>query len=373
MFFRCRRLGSLLFLAFGSLPASAAILGYGSSNAVLPAKDQELFSLGFEAGYRFETGSAPGPEMLTVRQDSSGSQLGALRAFDDLVKSGAQIITGFPTSHEALLVAPLVASRKLFALFPGASHSDLAKFGPYVFSTGETMQLCVDAALSFAQSKFGRSRGAVIVDPSAVYSLDQRKLVEDLVKGGNLPQLSLEIFLLGPDRLLSSDDLARFRKFQPKFIYFTQYASTSREVMSQLQSENLDVALIANSSWLTGDIEFVRRSLLPRGLPLYAVAIWLDDVPDSRAFASFVKRMYGVAPSPEVAFGFDAGLIVARTLKKAAATPPVTAESFRRAFLKIGCFDGTSSGRLCFRPNGGHATRQIHIVRFTKNGFRKTD
>jgi ABC-type branched-subunit amino acid transport system substrate-binding protein len=354
-------------------PLPASIIGYGSSNAVIPAKDQELFSLGFEAGFRFETGSSPNLDTLIVRHDTTGAQLGSLRAFEELMKSNVQVITGFPTSHEALLVAPLVASRKLFSLFPAASHSDLAKFGPYVFSTGETMRDCVEAALTFAQKTFGKSRGAVLVDSSAVYSTDQRKIVEELVRDGQVPQLSLELFPLGPDRLLSAEDLARLRKNQVKFVYFTQYASASREVMGQLQAEGLDIALVANSSWLTGDIDFVRRYLLPKRLPLYAVGVWLQDLPESRAFDTFIKKIYGVSPTPEIAYGFDAGLIMARTLKQASAHPPVTADSFRKAFLDIRCFEGTSSGRLCFPESGGHARRAVHVVRFTKTGFRRAN
>ncbi len=364
-----KRCISILSFALIGSAAHAALVGYGSSNAVIPAKDQELFSLGFEAGFRFETGSSPTVETLVVRHDTSGAQLGALRAAEELFKANVQVITGFPTSHEALLVAPLVASKKLFSLFPAASHSDLAKFGPYVFTTGETMRDCVSAALSFAQRNFGRSKGAVLVDSGAVYSFDQKKIVDTLVKDGLVPQLSLEFFYLGPDRLLSAADLARLRKMKAKFVYFTQYASASREVMDQLQNEGLNLALVANSSWLTGDIEFVRRNLLlPHRLPLYAVGVWLQGLPESRAFDVFIKKMYGVSPTPEIAYGFDAGLIVARTLRQAAV--PVTAESFRKAFLQIGCFENTSSGKLCFPPEGGHAKRQVHVVRFTKTGFK---
>jgi len=363
---------TIVGLAVLGSSAQAAIVGYGSSNAVIPAKDQELFSLGFEAGFRFETGASPTVETLVVRHDTSGAQLGALRAVDELFKANVQVVTGFPTSHEALLVAPLVASRKLFSLFPAASHSDLAKFGPYVFSTGETMRDCVSAALTFAQRNFGQGKGAVLVDSGAVYSFDQKKIVDELVKEGLVPSLTLEFFYLGADHRLSVADLARLRKLKAKFVYFTQYASTSRDVMEQLQSDGLNLALVANSSWLTGDIEFVRRNLLlPHRLPLYAVGVWLQGLPESRAFDVFIKKMYGVSPTPEIAYGFDAGLIVARTLRQAAT--PVTAETFRKAFLQIRCFDNTSSGRLCFPPEGGHAKRQVHVVRFTKTGFRPTN
>ena len=368
-----RLFGTIVLNFAAAFTVQAAVVGYGSSNAVIPAKDQELFFLGFEAGFRFETGSRPNAETLVVRHDVTGSQLGAIRSFEELAKLDVPVITGFPTSHEALLVAPLIASKKLFSLFPAASHSNLADFGPYVFSTGETMRDSVESALSFAQKTFDKSRGAVLVDSGAVYSTDQRKIVEELVSDGRLPQLSLDFFQIGADRLLSAKDLARLRESAVKFVYFTQYASTSREVMGQLQSEGLDVSLVANSAWLTDDIGFVRRYLLPMKLPLYAVGVWFKDHPESRAFDTFIRKFYGVPPTPEIAYGFDAGLIIARTMKRAGANPPITAESFRKAFLEIGCFEGTSSGRLCFPENGGHAQRKVHVVRFTKTGFKRVD
>jgi len=69
----------------------------------------------------------------------------------------------------------------------------------------------------------------------------------------------------------------------------------------------------------------------------------------------------------EMAYGYDLGVIVGQTLNEVKGK--LTKESIVEAFHKLQCFNGTTVGKMCFTPDGGHAERKITFVKFTKSGF----
>ncbi len=373
MIYQVFKLGTAAAAVLLTIPAPAwgaiPLFGYGSSDAVIPAKDQELFFTGFEAGFE-ETFKGKIPStLLALEHVYTGSQLGAAEGAQKLLQKGVKALIGFPTSHEALLVAKLAQEAKTFALFPAASHSALADFGPFVYSTGESMESGVRKALSFINKQFSGRQGFIIYSPYAVYSKDQKDIFERLARLPEYKDLSLEFAALNADLMLSPEELSKLKNGRTSYIYLTQYASEATAVMGQLQAQHIDLPIITNSSWLTGDIEFVRRYLTPRKSPLYSVGVWLKGSPQSKRFERVIRRRYGIEPTPEIAYGFDVGTVIAKIYLDVRSEKDITSEMLRKAFVKRRCFDGTSSGGLCFGPSGGHAQRAVQFVKFTKKGF----
>jgi ABC-type branched-subunit amino acid transport system substrate-binding protein len=349
------------------------LFGYGSSDAVIPAKDQELFYTGFEAGFEERYGARIPKNLVAIAHVYNGTQLGAVDSAHKLLKRNVKALIGFPTSHEALLAAKIARDAKVFALFPAASHSSIASFGPSVYSTGESMEAGVRKALGFLEKKFRRKNGVVIYSPYAVYSTDQKEIFLRLALSPAFSELKIKYVPLSADLTLSPVHLAELRRDPPAYIYLTQYASEATSVMAQLESKGIDLPIITNSSWLTGDIEFVRRFLAPRKAPLYSVGVWLKGSPQSKKFEGVIRKKYGIEPTPEIAYGYDLGTVIATVYNDVKASKNITSEMIRDAFVKRRCFTGTSAGELCFGPNGGHAQREVQFVEFTKTGFVRVE
>ena len=366
----------LLLLACTSLIAAdpeLPVFGYGSSDAVIPAKDQELFFTGFEAGFESVYGGKIPKGLIKIEHVYNGTQLGAIDGAQRLLKQGVRSLIGFPTSHEALLVAKIASEAKVFALFPAASHSSLANYGPYVYSTGESTETSVVQALKFIKKRFAGKKGLVIYSPFAVYSKDQKDRFVEVSTRTEFKNLELKFADLNQERMLSAEQIQTLKSDGTAYIFITQYASEATAVMSQLQQQGIDLPIITNSSWMTGDIEFVRRYLTLRKAPLYSVGLWLKGGKDSKTFESIVRKRYGVEPTPEIAYGFDLGSVIAQVYKDVRHEKHITSQMIRDAFVKRRCFKQTSSGELCFGPNGGHAERNVQFVRFTKTGFVTVD
>lgn len=354
-------------LCWADSPASPQpVVGYGSSDAVLPVKNQELFFMGFELGLQ-RTLKDKG-QLLAVEQIANGSQLGATESANALVKKGVKMLVGYPTSHEALLAAEVAKKNGLLAIFAGAGHSSLANFGPTVYTTGESMTYGAGKMADFIKSKFSGKRGLSIINPYAVFSKDLGDTLSKTLTAREYKSVHVSSVSLGKDHKLTASDLQELKNKNFDFIVMTSYADESIAALEQFEQAGIDLPIIANSSWTTGDVELIRRFLTSRKAPSYMANLWLKGSPESAEFEAATSSRYGRQPTAEMAYGYDLGVIVAKTIN--GANGRLDRDSLIKSFKRIHCFDGLSSGRMCFDENGGHALRTISFVRFAKSGFQ---
>ncbi|MGE3611035.1 MAG: ABC transporter substrate-binding protein [Bacteriovoracaceae bacterium] len=351
-------------LAFSS---SLPIVGYGSSDAVLNAKNQELFLMGFQAGFQSNLRKSDIKDLLIIDQVSDGSQLGSMKVAERLLSKGVSLIAGFPTSHEALLAGSVARKFGVLSIFSGAGHSDLGKMGPTVFTTGESMELAVETMLKFIRKKFPNKTGMLISNPYAVFSKNQEDVTIQKIRQKINQDIILYPAHLSKSLTLSQQDILKIKKKEISYLVITPYADESARLLEQLQKNEIDLPIITNSSWTTGDLDFGRRFMVSLKSPTYCQALWMKGSKDSIPFERLIQKKYGRPATSEIANGYDLGVIVAKVLN--GITGPITKESVLNSFKLQKCFSGLSTGRMCFNPNGGHAEKKINFVRFTKEGF----
>ena len=345
--------------------ATAPVVGYGSSNAVLSAQSQELFYMGFEAGFKHTIKKSLPLDFLTTENVWDGSKLGALKSVDALIKRNVTLIVGFPTSHEAVLAAERAKSAGIFTIIAGAGHSKLAEMGALVTTTGESMDYSTRELLEFAAGKFKGQRGIICSNPKSVYSIDQERQFERLVAEQKGKSVALSFARLNDKLRFDDKVISDLRQRKIDFILFTQYADESQSVLAQLYDAGIDIPIIANSSWTTGDVEFLRRFLAKRNAPTYGACLWLQGSRDSVEFERVIKNLYGRPPTTEVMYGYEVGVIAASIIER---TSDYSKEGIHKAFLQNTCFPGIS-GSICFSKNGGHPQRKIYMMRLTKDGM----
>jgi ABC-type branched-subunit amino acid transport system substrate-binding protein len=348
--------------------AQQAVVGYGSSDAVLPVKNQELFFMGFDLGLQKTLKDKSMSQILAVEQVANGSQLGAIESANRLINKGVNMLVGFPTSHEALLAAEVAKKSGVLAIFAGAGHSNLAKIGPTVFTTGESMAYGAGKMADFIKLKFSGKKGLSIVNPFAVFSKDLDDTLTKSLTDPKYSKVSVAHVSLDKDHKLSPNELQALRKKQFDYIIMTPYADESIAALEQFEQAGIDLPIVANSSWTTGDVELIRRFLTNRKAPSYLANLWLRGSPESTEFEAATSSRYGRQPTAEMAYGYDLGVIAGKVLNDAKGK--FDRESLLASFKRIHCFDSLSSGRMCFDPNGGHALRSISFVQFTKSGFQ---
>jgi ABC-type branched-subunit amino acid transport system substrate-binding protein len=358
----------LLLLSFSGASWAGPLIGYGSADAVLPAKTQETFYLGFELGLSVTTKREDINQLLAVENSWDGSPLGAQRSAKKLVKRGIIALAGYPISSDALLASKVTLKAGIMALFSAARHSDLDKLGKLVVSAVPSMSFDVESFMKLIADKYPGKQGLLISNPYNAFCQNQEDLFAQFLKEKRFNKIKATSMHLNRDMKLSEADLKRIEEGRFSYLFMTTYPDTSLRVLGQLDALGLDIPIIANASWTTDDFELIRRVIIRHKAPVYSVALWYPGNEAGQKFEREIRKKYGREPSSEAAYGYDLGVIVGTTLNRIQG--PATPESFVKAFYQKPCFEGTTtSGTVCFAQTGGHSTRQLTFVRFSQGGF----
>lgn len=367
---RLFRVGIVATILLWSSVTGAAnpLVGYGSSNAVLPAKNQELYYLGFEAGLIRILGTDPISGYVITSQISDGSPLGAVESVRKLIRQGVKIIAGYPTSHEAVLVGRITRRVDALTIFPSAGHSELGRLGNKIYTTGEPMRVTVSTMMDIANDLKGDTgRVLFVYNPEAVFSMNQHEELEKQRAGGRYGKLEADSVYLRPDLRMDDGVVDALRSGNYKCLMMTVYPDEAVELMKQLDENGIDIPIVTNSSWSTGDIEFLRRIIAHMNSPIYGYVLWLEESSGNRDIARYIQVRYGRKLTTEIVDGYDVGIIVGTVLKRMQLHHD-DADALK-AFREDPCFDGTSAGKMCFPSEGGHASRNVYKVKISKNGW----
>jgi ABC-type branched-subunit amino acid transport system substrate-binding protein len=354
--------------AMEGVARSKSIIGYGSSDAVYPSKNQEFFYMGFLLGFNRRIKKQMDKDFLAVKAMNDKDPFGALHSARYLKSQGIDLLVGFPTSHEALLVSEFAAKNKLLFISAAASHSDLAKFGPLIHTMVPSSQHTTQHLLKFIQKKAGKKTGLIISNPGDLFSMNHHHMVFDLMDKSSSSILKLEPAYLNDRLRLDKQYIEMIRRNEIKYLYITSYTTQSVKLLEQLNECGIDLPIFTTTSWTVGDIEYLRRLLWMIKSKVYSVSLWSTTNKEFMDFAKTARKVYGnVAPS-EMAMGYDLGIVVAETINHIKGT--IDGESIKNAFLEMEYVDGTSCGRIHINKKGGHAERKIEIVEFDlQKGF----
>jgi len=350
---------------------NAALIGYGSSDAVLPSKNQELFYMGFELGMQKYVDKKTYSELVESIQISNGSQLGAQSAARTLVKNGSKLLVGFPTSHEALLASKATANNDVVFIFAGAGHSELGKLGKRIYTTGESMETSIKASLDFIETKFKGKKGALIGNPFAVFSRDQDTHFKEFLKEPHYSKVSIEFHSLNKNLQLDPTVVQKLKNNKFDYVILTPYADESGKILEQFEKSSIDLPIISNSSWTTGDVDYIRRFLTNKKQPSFCPSFLLSDNKDRNSFLKLFKNKFGKDATSESSYGYDLGVIVGQIISKVGKNPKI--EDLINSIQSNKCFKNTSSGKICFPKSGGHSIRKLNFYKFTKQGFKLAD
>lgn len=347
----------------------AQVIGYGSADSVLPAKNQEAFYTGFELGLKEMIGEKSVKELLAVEQVSSGSPIGAIKSVKMLLDKKVKMFVGFPTSHEALQAAKLTSADQYLTIFPSAGHTALAEFGSTVFTTGISVRSSIAETLKMFKNRFKNQKGIFIYNPQAVFSVNQKNEIEKNVAVERDQSIKFDFAALDAALKIDEAMLSRLKKREYQYIFLTPYADESAAVLSQLNAEKIDLPIVSNSSWTSGDIEFIRRVISEKKAPIITGADWVPGIETSKYFEKQFQKKYGTAPSAESASGYDLGIIAGTVIKRAKNN--YAKESLVKAFHQDLCFTNTTVGKICFPEKGGHGSKPVIFMQLTTTGLKK--
>ena len=189
----------------------------------------------------------------------------------------------------------------------------------------------------------------------------QKYFEEKKPAGISLARVNLDSILI-----LDEASIADIRNKKYDYFFVTMYPDESVSFIRQLEALKVDLPILANSSWATGDLEFIRRGIMHKKSPILIGSIWMEGSAESKGFEKLLKTKYNRGPTAEIASGYDVGIIAGTVAKRAGGN--YSSANMFKSFYNDVCFDGTSVGKICFPATGGHAIRKMHYFKFNAAG-----
>ena len=210
----------LILLPFICFKAGSASIIYGFSSGILPNESQESVYRGFLLSLKKFKGIKADRDLKLV-YSNSGSLTSPIEVAKEVLRENPQIITGFPSSFESQLAAPLLKNSGILTIFASSSNLGLAKMSKNIYSSSEDILITNTKIAGEVKTKYKRQTGVVIYNPFDFFSVNQ-KIAWERILGLN-PELHLKFLATTSDGKLSPSALIECKAF--KYVITTMFPS----------------------------------------------------------------------------------------------------------------------------------------------------
>ncbi len=360
--------------------------------AVLPLSGR-LAPYGMEAlnGIRIALDRAkdvPGmPSIGLVVKDSEGDRASLRAELADLLAEYRPLaVIGPLLSRELAAVAGLAEQAEVPFITPGATLSDVRRYGTYLFSTAVTFSLQADRMAAYAMTALGYRRFCVLY-PESAYGQELARLFSQEVRqrGGEI--IAMESYKetdtdFGPQiRRIKEADLRKYGTaettttskglprvlYQPGFdaVFAPGDARQIALIAPQLQFYDIKVPLLGSVGWNTPD--FLRIADRSVEGSLFVDGFFLDSPsPPIREFVDRYRQRYRANPTLFSAQAYDAARLVLEAIQRGATSGRAIRDSFMRDELP------TLTGPARFGPDGA-LHRRLFVIQVRQGRFVQAD
>jgi len=351
-------------------------IAYGYAPNVIPAEKQKQFYSGFQFGLKkayqaFKPSETPCSSysnvQITFKHGTTKNPLEALNVAKELTKESPLFIAGFPSSHEALLVAKVAKDNGMAFIIPGAVASDLANFSQNIFTTSPKRYTYGKSLLQELSKKYVGKEILIVVKNDIIFSID---ILKNLQKANN--ELGNKVTLvptyLDENNMIPANDLKKIKQGGIGGVYITLYPYISKLVLTQLLKELPDQSHIyVASAWSSTNLSYFKgiSTKDKKRLKAFGAGIPPDNDKQLTAFIKEFEKSHDFQPGIEAVEGYEAGVYAAHVLYKA---HKPTKESMLTSLHETKCVDVLTVGKIC-RDDEGYSTKKLRFFQLTDKGF----
>jgi len=341
---------SLLLFAFQS---NATPIIYGFSSGILPSETQEFVYRGFLLGLTNFKNINPELDLKLI-YSNTGGLTAPVEVARDVLKEKPQIITGFPSSFESQLVAPIFKESGILTIFASSSNLSLDKMASNIYSSSESILSANSNIAKQIESKHKNELGALIYNPFDYFSVNQQSTWKIILNRS--PGLKIKLLPTAADGKIPGALLKEIKSF--KFVITTLFPSKSYEFFRFFDENNIDIPIYTNSSWYKMEFTLLKRFLSNKKSAVYQVKFKeFDKTIESKIIKNY-REKYKSIPAPEVFVGYDLGIIIGTIYRKSRDLKTDPSKIMHSGM----CFEGSPFGKVCFNGGGGFANRDVSLV-----------
>lgn len=326
---------------------------YGFSSVMLPNETQEFVYRGFILALKTYKGIDTDKDLRLIHSGSN-SLTSPVETAREVLKAEPRIITGFPSSLESQLAAPVLKESGILTVFASSSNTNLGDMAANIYSTSEDVFKTNELIASEILKTHPGAKGAVIYNPFDYFSVNQKKIWE--VIRSKINNIDFILIPTNADGNLTQAQLEECKGL--RYIISTLFPNKSYNVFRNLFESKIDPTVYTNSSWYKIDYNILMRFILKKKAPVFVVQLKNFDLKILSEVSKKYKAIYKGNPPFEVLIGYDLGIVVGKVFeeaKKKNADPLLIIK-------RIDCFLGSPLGKICFKKTGGFAPREIKLV-----------
>ncbi len=261
--------------------------------------------------------------------------------------------------------APIANDSKTTALVVGANSPNIAKLGPYVYTTFPLADIDIPALVQFLVQQRHKKRAAVLfvnneigIAGSDIYRDAFTKL------GGQV--VAFEAYDSKATDFTGA--ILKLRAANPDTIHIQGQVSDTPQIIAQMRQLGLNQTVTSYSAIFNP--QFIKAlGAAAEGVIATSLAPDPQDSPKVAAYVDRWKKEKGREPNglPYTEYLYDAPYLIAdvfRAMDKAGT--PLTGENFRAEMLKIGTFDSPLTGSTTILPD--HTVKKPVYLMEVKNG-----
>ena len=298
-----------------------------------------------------------GVNLTVVAEDGAAAVPSSIAAYNKLVRVDKVPAIVHAVSPVVLTLGPMGERDKVVLINSMAGASEIAKIGPFTFSTMPSYQIEGTDAAKFAYARGARTVVCIYQDTAAGKAAWDVFKPAFLALGGKV--VGEEAYTAGATEYRAH--LTRAMSASPDWIYLSSYAAETGRILAQ-----------ANRMGLTGKVRFLgivgaaqaeTIEIGGAGAEGFIHANWPFDpeagTPLMKKFGAEYRALYKDLPSVYAATSYDALIAIGRAAKSGAKTGQEIQEYLS---TKLGEIDGVT-GRWRFDKQGQvvFATRFVEI------------
>lgn len=353
---------NILLTTIGVCEEQPIEVAFGATTSVVPAMRQEYVYRGFKLALEHHLKDRKLLDRNLAQILESQRKSAPITLINRLLENNAKIVFGFSSSHEALLAAPMVVKKEAL-LITSASHDSLSSFGPNVHSIGVSIsQVANTLSKKITAMDLKDSKGLLIEKIDSVFSVsfsdqitrEMPNLIRCNLMNGSLDRRCIDTL----------------KKGELNFLVLSMYPEEASELMQLLNRGKVRIPIFTNHTWSTADPILVRGHLSEYQESIFTLGYYAPGSQEALIFEQLAKKTYGSVILTDMACGWDFGTIASHLVNSSHGR----SISIEKYFRDNKCYEGTTSGKICFAEKGGFADRKLHFLRYDKKmGFRVAD
>lgn len=291
------------------LTGNVSIYGIASNNGTKMAFD-EINAAGGVLGKQIEY----------IFYDEKGDATEAVNAYNKLVENDKVVaIVGDVTTTPSIAVAQLAAKIGIPMLSPTGSGADITKAGKNVFRACFIDPFQGEVMATYASSKLGAKKAAVLYDVSDDYSTGLKDAFDAKAKELGMEVVAIESYTQGDVDFKSQ--LTKIAGLAPDVLFLPEYYEDVALIGAQAKEVGITATLMGADGW-DGVLDKVDASNTDAFEGALFCSHYSPESTDEKLQA-FVKNFtdaYGEAPNSFAALGYDAAYMMAQAIETAGST-----------------------------------------------------